>query len=189
MRKAVFLDRDGTINTEANYLYKPEDFIFTPGAIDAIKIFHELGYLVIVITNQAGVARGYYTEVDVIKLHGYVDELLKAEDTYIDAYFYCPHHPEGTLEGYTGVCKCRKPESGMIEQAARQFDLDLSECIIAGDNEIDVKTGKNAGIGENGSGKCILVRSGHPIDEKNSEADEIYDNLYAFAQKMISSRG
>jgi len=177
LNKAVFLDRDGTINKEVNYLYKPEEFVFIPGAVDAIKIFRKFGYKIIVITNQAGVARGYYKEIDIKALHKYIDNILKADDTYIDAYYYCPHHPEGIIKDYKKVCECRKPGIGMIKQAAISFDIDLSKSIIIGDKEIDVQTGKNAGIG-----KCVLVRSGHPLDENNTVADAIYDNLLDFAK-------
>lgn len=176
INKAVFLDRDGTINKEINYLYRPEDFIFIPGTVEAIKIFHELNYKVIVVTNQAGVAKGYYSEKDVKTLHGYIDELLASKNAYIDAYYYCPHHPEGIVKKYKIECNCRKPNIGMIEQAVEDFNINLDESIIIGDKEIDIQTGKKAGIG-----KCILVRSGHQVDEDKTKADVIYDKLYDFA--------
>lgn len=103
---------------------------FTP---ESIKIFHELGYRVIVITNQAGVARGYYEENDIEILHNHIDYLLDREGTYIDAYYYCPHHPEGTVCKYSYVCTCRKPEIGMIEQALKDFDIDLNNSLLVGD--------------------------------------------------------
>lgn len=176
VNKAVFLDRDGTINVEVNYLYKAEDFVLISGTVQAIKVFHKLGYKVIVITNQAGVARGYYTEADVKVLHDYLDKLLAVEDTYIDAYYYCPHHLEGIVEEYKKECKCRKPGIGMIKQAIRDFEINLNESIIVGDKEIDILTGKNSGVG-----KCVLVRSGHSVEEKTTIADIIYDDLYNFA--------
>lgn len=184
MKKAIFLDRDGTLNKELNYLYKPSEFEFIPGTVDAIKIFHELDYLVIVLTNQAGIARGYYTEEDVHKLHRYIDGLLAAEGTFIDAYYYCPHHPDGVVEGYIKECECRKPKIGLIDKAIRDFDIDLSDSIIVGDNEKDMKAGRNAGIGTKGQGECILVRSGHSINEKNTVADAVCDTIYEFAQKL-----
>lgn len=175
------MDRDGTINKEVNYLYKPDDFVFVPGTVEAIKILHKLGYKVIVITNQAGVARGYYDEKDIKMLHKYIDALLEKEGTYINAYYYCPHHPEGLVENYSMECKCRKPQIGLIKKAVEEFKIDLSKSIIIGDKEIDILTGKNAGIG-----KSVLVKSGHPADEKDTLADLVYDDLYDFAIELAS---
>lgn len=179
VKKAVFLDRDGTINIETNYLYKVEEFIFIEGAAEAIKIFHDLGYTVIVITNQAGVARGYYSESDIEKLHDYIDTELQKKGTYIDAYYYCPHHPKGVVKEYAIICNCRKPKTGMIERAALEWNIELGESIIVGDKEIDVQTGKNAGIK-----RSVLVRSGHSIVEFDTVAGEIYDDLINFAQTL-----
>lgn len=201
--KAIFLDRDGTINKETNYLYKPSDFLFTTGAEEAIKIFHDLGFLVIVITNQSGVARGYYTEEDIVALHHYMEEKLnkvaikhlelgsegtikcaKNNGYYIDAYYYCPHHPNGIIDRYAINCNCRKPNIGMINKAINDFKkkgiyIDISQSYIVGDKESDVLTGKKAGFY-----RTILVRSGHKIEESNSEADMIFDDLFKFAQKL-----
>lgn len=179
MNKAVFLDRDGTVNIEKNYLFKAADFIFIKGTVEAINIFHDLGYKVIVISNQAGVARGYYSENDVKELHHFIDAELKKGDEYIDGYYYCPHHPEGVIVKYAGECKCRKPKTGMIEQAAADFDINLKESIIVGDKEIDILTGKNAGIK-----LSVLVRSGYPIDEANTAADAVFDDLLSFARTI-----
>lgn len=183
MNKVVFLDRDGTINKEVNYLYKIDEFEFISGAIDAIKIFHKLGYKVIVITNQAGIARGFYEEKDVLTLHNYIDGRLKEYNTYIDAYYYCPHHPEGTIEKYSVRCICRKPNIGMIEQAKKDYNIELSESIFIGDKESDIRAGKNAKVG-----KTILVKSGYFLDEENSLADEIYENLYQYALSLRNSK-
>lgn len=186
-RKAIFLDRDGTINKEVEYLYKPSEFSFIPGVIDAIKIFKELGYLVIVITNQSGVARGYYTEKDILVLHNYMNTELEkniSKDIKFDACYYCPHHPDGTIEKYSINCNCRKPNIGMIKQAIKEFkengiEIDLSESYIVGDKEIDVETGKKIGLYNS-----ILVRSGHKVDELNTVADMVYDDLNAFAHYL-----
>lgn len=186
-RKAVFLDRDGTINTEVEYLYKPSDFSFIPGVIDAIRIFKELGYLVIVITNQSGVARGYYTEKDILVLHNYMNTELEkniSKDIKFDACYYCPHHPDGTIEKYSINCNCRKPNPGMLEQAIKEFkengiEIDISQSYIVGDKEIDVQAGKKIGLYGN-----VLVRSGHKVEEDNTVADMVYDDLNAFAQYL-----
>jgi D-glycero-D-manno-heptose 1,7-bisphosphate phosphatase len=183
MSKAIFLDRDGTINIERNYLYKSEDFVLIKGTIEAIRIFRTLGYKIIVITNQAGVARGYYSESDVEKLHNYIDDELKKEGTSVDAYYYCPHHLEGIVTKYAVECECRKPKTGMIEKAATDFNINLADSIIVGDKEIDVQTGKKAGIKYS-----ILVRSGHPVDESSTLADEVHDDLISFATSCQMGR-
>lgn len=174
--KAVFLDRDGTINKEVNYLYRKDDFEFIPSAPEAIKLFHDLGYKVIVITNQAGVARGFYGENDVKILHDYIDYLLDREGTYIDAYYYCPHHPEGIVNNYSFYCNCRKPQIGMIEKVLKDYDIDLVNSIFIGDKEIDIQTGKSAGVG-----RCFLVKSGHLVDEENTEADALFNDIFEIA--------
>ena len=109
MDKVVFLDRDGTINEEVHYLYRPEDFKFLPGVPEALKMLTDSGYKLVVVTNQAGVARGYYSEADVVKLHGYVNQLLKPYGTGIHGFYYCPHHPEHGKGRYKTACGCRKP--------------------------------------------------------------------------------
>lgn len=180
--RVIFLDRDGTINKEVNYLYRKEDFEFIPNAPKAIKIFHELGFKVIVITNQAGVARGYYKEKDIQILHSHIDYLLGKEGTHIDSYYYCPHHPEGIVAEYSFYCKCRKPEIGMLEKAVKEYDIDLENSIFIGDKEIDIQAGKYAGVG-----RCFLVRSGHLIDEINTEADKVFSNIYEVATSLSRS--
>ena len=174
---AAFLDRDGVINKEKHHLWKPEDYEFIDGAPQAMAQLREQGYLIIVITNQAGVAKGYYTEADVAVLHAYIIELLK-DTAFIDAFYYCPYHPRGLVEEYRADSRDRKPNPGMIERAVADFakkgiTIDLSRSLLVGDTEKDIDTGINAGIG-----RKILVRSGHLIpDESESKADEIVDSL------------
>lgn len=119
MEKVIFLDRDGTINVEVDYLHKVEDFKFEEKADEAIKIFNDLGYKVIVVTNQSGIARGYYTEEDLHKLHKFMDEELEKIGAKVSAYYHCPHHPKGTLEQYAKDCTCRKPNLGMFMDAKK----------------------------------------------------------------------
>lgn len=177
--RAAFLDRDGVICKEKHHLYKPEDFEFIEGVPEAMERLREQGYLLIVITNQAGVAKGLYTEADVERLHGHMEKLLEGR-TKLDGIYYCPYHPEGTVEAYRKTSPDRKPGTGMIERAVRDFrekgiELDLKNSILVGDTERDIETGVNAGVG-----RKILVRSGHTIpDEALSEADEIVDSLAA----------
>ncbi|WP_434637398.1 D-glycero-beta-D-manno-heptose 1,7-bisphosphate 7-phosphatase [Sulfurimonas sp. NW7] len=144
MTKALFLDRDGVINVEKNYVYKIEDFEFVDGIFDVCKHFQSQGYIIIVITNQAGIARGYYSEDDFHKLTRWMLEEFSKEGINISKVYHCPHHPE-----FTGECECRKPKPGMILEAQKEFDIDLSKSILVGDKESDIKSGINAGIGVN----------------------------------------
>ena len=154
-RKTVFLDRDGTINVEKNYLYRPEEFEFIPKVPEAIARLNNAGYLVIVVSNQAGVARGYYSENDVIKLHQYVNEQLSKYKAHIDGFYYCPHHPDAGIGKYKMKCHCRKPETGLFENACEDFDVDIEESWMIGDNVGDIKAGNNFHL------KTILVRTGY----------------------------
>lgn len=141
MNKAAFFDRDGTINVEVNYLHKIEDFRFIEGIPELIKKYNDYGYIVIVVTNQAGIARGYYTEEDMHKLHNHINEELKKYDAKIDAFYFCPHHPD-----ITGECNCRKPATGMLEQAIMDFDIDVTQSILYGDKPWDIEAGEKCGI-------------------------------------------
>jgi len=154
MRRAVFLDRDGTINLEKEYLYRIEDFEFVSGAEEAIRLLNDSGYFVVVVTNQSGVARGYYTEEDVEKLHREVSVRLAAKGAHVDAWYYCPHHPAGK-GSYALPCRCRKPLPGMLLTAADRYGINLEESVMIGDKRIDIEAGLAAGC------RSILVRSGY----------------------------
>lgn len=142
MNKAIFLDRDGTLNFEKNYLYKVEDFEFIPGMPEAIKLWNNLGYLVIIVTNQAGVARGYYKEEDIKILHEYINYKLEEINAHIDAFYYCPHHPVHGIGEYKVDCNCRKPKTGMLERAILDFDIDVTHSYLFGDQDSDIKAGE-----------------------------------------------
>lgn len=180
MNKCIFLDRDGNINVEKDYLHKVEDFEFESGSLEAIKIFKELGYMVVVVTNQSGVARGYYSEEDVHTLHEYLAEKALEAGGEIDAFYYCPHHPEKGLGRYKQECDCRKPGPGMFWEAQKKLDVDFETSMVIGDKMSDVKAGKNLGM------RGILVRTGHGKKEelKAEKGTEIYDSLYDFALKL-----
>ena len=180
MEKVIFLDRDGTINVEVDYLHKVEDFKFEEKADEAIKIFNDLGYKVIVVTNQSGIARGYYTEEDLNKLHKFMDEELEKIGAKVSAYYHCPHHPKGTLEQYVKECTCRKPNLGMFMDAKRDFDVDFENSIIVGDKLSDLEAGLRLGM------RTILVKTGHGKEEIDSVyfKTEIYNNLYEFSLKL-----
>lgn len=161
---AIFLDRDGTINVEKEYLYRVEDWEWIPGAVEAIKLINQMGWLVIVVTNQAGVARGYYTEDDVDVLHRHVDKLLAVEGAKVNAYYYCPHHPEF---GDGRECECRKPNSGMLLAAGRYLDIDLGRSYLIGDKSSDIDAAQNVGV------TPIIVMTGYG----RQEADQISDSV------------
>ena len=173
--KTVFLDRDGTINVEKNYLYRIEDFEFIMGAPEAIALLKKNGYQVIVVSNQAGVARGYYTEADVKKLHCFVNEALKKWNTSIDAFYFCPHHPTAGIGKYKRECCCRKPNTGLFEQATKDFEVDKKGSWMIGDNSSDIEAGNKFGL------KTVLVRTGYGKKlEQDGYRNYLYiaDNLY-----------
>lgn len=133
MNKAVFLDRDGTINVEKNYLYKIEDFEFLPGVIESLKKLQDAGYLLIIITNQSGIGRGYYTEKDFKRLNDWMVSNLKNQGVTINGVYYCPHLPDASIKKYRKECECRKPKLGMYFQAIKEHDLDPQLCYAIGD--------------------------------------------------------
>ena len=143
---AVFFDRDGTLNVDIHYLHRPENFIWTPDAPTAIRHLNERGILTIVVTNQSGVARGYYPEEDVCRLHDWMNEELKKEGAHLDALFYCPHHIDGKIPKYTKACNCRKPATGMIDAACAEYDIDRTRAVLIGDSESDMECAKRAGV-------------------------------------------
>jgi len=146
LKPAAFLDRDGVLNADTGYVHKPEDFRWIDGAIDTIKLLNEKGYLTIVVTNQSGVARGHYPEQAVIDLHAWMNTQLGAQGARIDAFYFCPHHPEGTIAAYRQRCHCRKPAPGMLLRACAQWPIDKAGSFLVGDKESDLKAATAAGI-------------------------------------------
>lgn len=145
-KPAVFFDRDGVLNVDKGYLYRPNELIWIDGAREAIRYFNEREYLVFVVTNQSGIARGYYTEQDVKVLHTYMNAELQKIGANIDAFYYCPHHPEAKRDEYRSNCNCRKPLPGMIEQAMLQWPVDAQSSLLIGDKPSDVAAAQAAGI-------------------------------------------
>lgn len=133
MNKAVFLDRDGTINVEKHYLHKIEDFEFMPGVIEGLKMLQDAGYLLVIVTNQSGIGRGYYSERDFLNLNRWMLETLHSKGVNINKVYYCPHLPDATVEKYRVDCECRKPKLGMYFQAMRDLDIDFGESYAIGD--------------------------------------------------------
>lgn len=141
MNKALFLDRDGVINIDKNYVYKIEDVDFIDGIFEFCEYFQKKGFLLFIITNQAGIARGYYSVEEFKKLSGWMISVFRERGVTISKVYFCPHHPD-----ITGPCDCRKPNPGMILSAAREFDLDLLQSVLVGNHESDLQAGENAGI-------------------------------------------
>lgn len=133
MNKAIFLDRDGTLNVEKNYLYRIEDFEWIPGAIEALKLMQDAGYLLVVVTNQSGIGRGYYTEEDYRKLERWMLQTLKEQGVNLSAVYHCPHLPDAQVEEYRKDCTCRKPKLGMFQQAIADWDIDVDNSYTIGD--------------------------------------------------------
>jgi D-glycero-D-manno-heptose 1,7-bisphosphate phosphatase len=154
-RRAVFLDRDGTINVDHGYVCRAEEFEIIPGAPEAIRRLRDAGFQVIVVTNQAGIARGYYGETELHALHSHLDRELERSGTAIDAYYYCPHHPEQGIGPFRRDCDCRKPLPGMLRQAATDRAIDLEGSYLVGDKLSDILAGLAAGCAP------ILVLTGY----------------------------
>lgn len=146
MRKVVFLDRDGVINKDVSYLYKIEDLQWVDGAKEALQLAYDAGYDLIVVTNQSGVARGYYKESDVQILHDYMGNELDKAGAPILRFYYCPHHEEGIIDKYAVNCDCRKPKPGMLLQAIKEYHINPSESFLIGDNVRDVEAAEAAGV-------------------------------------------
>ena len=157
-KRAVFLDRDGTINVEKDYLSRPEDFEFFPDVPLALKRLKAAGYLLIVVTNQSGVARGYFTLSEVDTLHRHIQAQLKQFGTELDGFYICPHHPDKGIAEYRAHCSCRKGEPGLLLQAATDFGIDLERSFMIGDKLTDIEAGTRAGC------QPILVLTGYGVE-------------------------
>jgi D-glycero-D-manno-heptose 1,7-bisphosphate phosphatase len=170
MIRAVFLDRDGTVNEEVGYLRDLDQLRLIPGAGAAIRRLNEAGLKVVLVTNQSGVARGFFPESFVHAVHDRLTRMLEQEGARIDAVYYCPHHPTAGNPPYVRACDCRKPGTGMIDQAAKDLHIDIKHSFMVGDKWIDVELGQRAGA-------CsILVLSGYaPDDPGNKRPGHISD--------------
>ncbi len=144
--KAVFFDRDGTLNVDVSYLHRIEDFQWCEGALDAVRYCNENGYLVIVVTNQSGVARGYFKEDDIRVLHLWMNEYLMKHNAHIDAFYYCPHYEGGVVAELSKPCSCRKPAPGMVDKACEEYGIDRDKSFLVGDKESDMQCAENAHV-------------------------------------------
>tara|TARA_B100000767_G_scaffold275783_1_gene315557 strand:+ start:11307 stop:11852 length:546 start_codon:yes stop_codon:yes gene_type:complete len=144
MDKALFIDRDGVINQDNGYTFKVSDLQILDGVIEGLKAIQDLNYKIFIITNQSGIARGFFTLLDLQLFMKTLIMFLEDSDIFIKDYFYCPHHIKGVLAEYTKLCECRKPRPGMIMQAKEKYNLDLSRSVLIGDKESDILAGKEA---------------------------------------------
>jgi D-glycero-D-manno-heptose 1,7-bisphosphate phosphatase len=145
-RKAAFLDRDGVLIEDTGYPHDPAEVRWVPGAAAAVKRLNDAGYYVFVVTNQAGVARGYYPEAQVGVLHRWMADRLAEQAAHVDAFEYCPHHPEAALPGYRLICGCRKPEPGMITSLLAAWPVEAAGSFLIGDKETDLAAAASAGL-------------------------------------------
>lgn len=164
--RVIFLDRDGTVNVETHYLHRPEDVRLLPGAAEGIRRFNDNGFQVVVISNQAGIGRGYYTEKEFRAVNQRLNQLLGEQGAHIDSFYFCPHHPEAGIGEYRRVCRCRKPDVGMFEEAEREFAVDKAHSYMIGDKRIDTQAGHNFGI------RSVLVSTGYGKEEASQAQTE-----------------
>ena len=137
-RPAAFFDRDGVLNVDHGYVHRTEQLEWVAGAPESVRLLNEAGYYVLVITNQSGVARGFFDEAAVKSFHAHMQNVLAEKGAHIDAFYYCPHHPEGTVKAFAMACNCRKPRTGMLEQAARDWPIDITRSFFIGDKDADM---------------------------------------------------
>ena len=182
--RAAFLDRDGTIIEEVGYLDRAERVEFYPWTIDAIRVLNRAGLAVVMVTNQSGIARGFFTEAVVDEVHRQMAAMLAEGGAHIDAYYYCPHHPDGKVPGYAQACDCRKPGRGLVDRAVRELGVEPTRSFVVGDRWLDVALGRTVGA------DTILVRTGYGVSEEQKRprdltADAVVDNLIAAASWML----
>lgn len=179
-KRAIFLDRDGVINVDNGYVSVVDDFEFIEGVIEALQKLKEKGYLLVIITNQSGIARGYFSEEQFNTLTEWMDWSLADRGVDLDGIYYCPHHAKHGIGEYKIDCDCRKPKAGMINEAVKELDIDLSQSILIGDKVSDIQAGIAAGINNN-----YLVRTGKEMSEEGEKlATAIYDDLASITQVL-----
>lgn len=173
MNRAIFLDRDGTINVEKNYLYRIEDFRFEEGVLHSLKQLYLRGYKLFVVSNQSGIARGYFSEDDLFKLHKYMENICNDYGFKFEQYLYCPHHPDGVVKNYRKVCDCRKPKNLLIEDMIKKYSIDREGSYFIGDKRSDIEAGLRSGL------TTILVGTGYGERTKES-----FDGYHHFVKRM-----
>ena len=184
---AAFLDRDGTLNVDVGYPDSLEKIVLIPGAVEAVQLLNRAGYAVVVVSNQSGVARGYFDEARVQAINRGVAEMFAQAGARIDGFYYCPHLPEASVARYRRACGCRKPEPGMLQKAVREMHLDLARSLIIGDKYSDIAAGKALGL------QAVLVRTGegprqharYGADDAIPQPDYIADDVLAAVRWLL----
>jgi D-glycero-D-manno-heptose 1,7-bisphosphate phosphatase len=183
---AVFLDRDGTLIEEVGYLDRAERIALYPYAVDAIRALNRAGIRIVMITNQSGVARGFFSEAVVQECHDHIAGLLARGGAHIDAYYYCPHHPDGRVPEFAVRCECRKPGRALVDRAVRELDVDPARSFTIGDRWVDISLARTVGA------RGVLVRTGYGAGAEHRpvqglRADAIVDNLAAAVSWILAS--
>jgi D-glycero-D-manno-heptose 1,7-bisphosphate phosphatase len=180
---AIFLDRDGTLNVDHGYVHEIDNFQFIDGTIEALQELKKMGFALVVVTNQSGIARGMFTEDQFMTLTEWMDWSLADRDVDLDGIYFCPHHPEGAVEAYRQQCDCRKPQPGMLLSAQEELDIDMASSYIVGDKVEDMLAGQAAGVGTK-----VLVRTGKPVTaEGEAAADWVINSLADLAERIKSA--
>ena len=180
-RKAFFLDRDGVIIRQVEYLKNPDEVELLPGTVEALRMIHGNGFLAVVVSNQSGIARGRFTREELAKVQARLDELLAAEGEKLDGFYFCPHDP------HVDVCHCRKPKPGMILDAARDLGIDVGHSFMVGDRPTDLETGIAAGCGG-----WAMTRTGYGErlgDEAERAGYKVYADILAAVEALLRDAG
>jgi D-glycero-D-manno-heptose 1,7-bisphosphate phosphatase len=173
LRPAVFLDRDGVLIEDSHYVASTQEVRMVPGAAEAVAALNAAGWVVVVVTNQSGVARGFFTQATVADVHVHIAERLAECGATVDAFHHCPHHPEGEVEAFRQSCECRKPKPGMLRRAAEELGIDLARSWMVGDRPTDLEAGAAVGC------RTILVRTGYGSKVDVDGIDRVKVNLTA----------
>ncbi len=188
-RPAVFLDRDGTINEERGYINHPSRFILIPGVVEGIRLLNKMGFLAIVVSNQSGVARGYFPIELVYEVNQLMQKRLLEKGAVIDGIYFCPHHPLGTVKKYSMDCNCRKPKTGLVDKALEGFNMDMGNSFVVGDRCVDMEFARRLGV------NCIMVETGYGLGEityilpgSSAQPDYIAGGLLDAARWIEKSR-
>lgn len=171
MNKVIFLDRDGTINYDYGYVYEVDRFQIIPGAIEGMKILQDMGYKLIIVTNQSGIARGYYSEQSFMKINCWMLKELERFGIKIAKVYYCPHLPKAENKQYAIECNCRKPKIGLFQKAIREFNIDTSNSYAIGDNIRDLSICKSTDV------KGILLANSDQVRQQENELVQSYENI------------